>query len=351
MESYFTSRGLRLVVPLAMLLVIAPPAEATKVNPVYLHMGSGETTGFYYALGTMLCGLVNKGRAEHGVRCSLTDSEGSAENLEDIENARAELALVQMDTLSRFLAQTVEGKSGKKAVVSGNKRDDETRGKADSSPLRTLFSLHDELLHLAVRTNLEVASISQLPWHRFHLGTLGSGTAQTAQNVLTFLGANPEQISHGQYLPNFLLEDGLQSGKIDGVFLVSGLGSERLIKLATFFPMRFLPLEMFRLPVRQILPAYLHSATITGGVYPGNPNDIATFGIRSVLLARADVPESAIQLLVERVFKQLDRIKAFHPALANLKVEQMLADPLLPFHPAAARFYQQQGWLPALPPH
>ena len=49
--------------------------------------------------------------------------------------------------------------------------------------------------------------------------------------------------------------------------------------------------------------------------------------------------------LVRAVFTNLDRLRAMHPALAELEPRQMAALGLsAPLHPGAERYYVEQGW-------
>src|SRR3546814_15169031 len=43
----------------------------------FVSIGTGGVTGVYYAAGGAICRLVNKDRADHGVRCSVESTGGS----------------------------------------------------------------------------------------------------------------------------------------------------------------------------------------------------------------------------------------------------------------------------------
>ena len=52
---------------LATTLAAAPAVSANS----FITIGTGGVTGVYYPTGGAICRLVNKGRKEHGVRCSV----------------------------------------------------------------------------------------------------------------------------------------------------------------------------------------------------------------------------------------------------------------------------------------
>ncbi|MGI9306053.1 MAG: TAXI family TRAP transporter solute-binding subunit, partial [Gammaproteobacteria bacterium] len=62
----------------AALLPMAAHAEQ------FISIGTGGVTGVYYPTGGAICRLVNKGRKEHGVRCSAESTGGSVYNINTI---------------------------------------------------------------------------------------------------------------------------------------------------------------------------------------------------------------------------------------------------------------------------
>jgi TRAP-type uncharacterized transport system substrate-binding protein len=49
---------------------------------------------------------------------------------------------------------------------------------------------------------------------------------------------------------------------------------------------------------------------------------------------------------VKAVFDNFDEFKKLHPALANLKPEEMVKNGLsAPLHEGAARYYKEKGWI------
>src|SRR5690606_17385875 len=69
---------------------------------------------------------------------------------------------------------------------------------------------------------------------------------------------------------------------------------------------------------------YYAMATIPGGMYNANPDDVETYGVLATLVASANVPEETVYLLVKAVFENFDEFKSLHPAFANLSPENMV---------------------------
>ncbi len=50
----------------------------------FITIGTGSVTGVYYPAGGAICKLVNKGRQEHNIRCSVESTGGSIYNVNTI---------------------------------------------------------------------------------------------------------------------------------------------------------------------------------------------------------------------------------------------------------------------------
>ena len=91
---------------------------------------------------------------------------------------------------------------------------------------------------------------------------------------------------------------------------------------------------------------YYAYATIPAGLYPNNPQETKTYGVLATLVTSAKVPDEQIYAVVKAVFDNFEEFKKLHPALANLKPEDMIKNGLsAPLHPGAAKYYKEKGWI------
>lgn len=91
----------------------------------------------------------------------------------------------------------------------------------------------------------------------------------------------------------------------------------------------------------------ISNAVIPAGTYARQGNDVNSFGFRTLLMTRSDVPDQLITAILQGVFDDLDRVRRSHPALATLEASQMASSSILaPLHPAAEAFYRDRGLLP-----
>jgi TRAP-type uncharacterized transport system substrate-binding protein len=57
--------------------VWAAGSQPVRAQQQFITIGTGGVTGVYYPTGGAICRLVNKGRKEHGIRCSVESTGGS----------------------------------------------------------------------------------------------------------------------------------------------------------------------------------------------------------------------------------------------------------------------------------
>ena len=79
---------------------------------------------------------------------------------------------------------------------------------------------------------------------------------------------------------------------------------------------------------------------------PNNPDPTETYGVLATLVASAQTPADTVYQVVKAVFDNFDELKRLHPALANLKPENMIRDGLsAPLHEGTVRYYKERGWM------
>ena len=89
---------------------------------------------------------------------------------------------------------------------------------------------------------------------------------------------------------------------------------------------------------------YYAYARIPGEMYPGNPDPVATFGVKATLMTSSDVDADTVYAVVKAVFDNLDQFKKMHAALDLLHPRLMTSEGLsAPLHEGAARYFREQG--------
>ena len=305
---------------------LAAPALAQQK---FITVGTGGVTGVYYAAGGAICRLVNKDRAKHGIRCSVESTGGSVFNINTIKANELDLGFAQSDV--QFNA----------TKGMGNFKDAGAYG-----DLRAVFSVHPEPFTVLARKEAGVKSFADFKGKRFNVGNPGSGTRASLEELIAALGTKLTDFSLASELKADEHGPALCDGKIDGFFYGVGHPSANIQDPTTSCGAKLVSITG---PLVDKLVAdkpYYAKAVIPGGLYPNNPDATTTYGVLATVVASSKAPAESVYQVVKAVFDNFDEFKKLHPALANLKPENMVQDGLsAPLHEGAARYYKEKGWI------
>ena len=295
----------------------------------YITIGTGGVTGVYYAAGGAICRLVNKDRAKHNIRCSVESTGGSVFNVNTIKAGELDFGFAQSD-------------------IQYNAFNGVTQFQKDGAwgDLRAVFAVHPEPFTVVARKEAGVKQFSDFKGKRFNVGNPGSGTRASMEELLGAMGWKLSDFSLASELKADEHGPALCDGKIDGFFYAVGHPSANIQDPTTSCGAKLVPLAG---PVVDKLVAgkpYYGKVTIPGGMYPNNPDPTPTYGVLATVVTSAKTPDAVVYEVVRAVFENFDEFKKLHPALANLKPEDMVTQGLsAPLHPAAARYYREKGWV------
>lgn len=292
-------------------------------------IGTGGVTGVYYPTGGAICRLVNKTRAEHGIRCATESTAGSVANLEAVANKHGEFGIIQSD----WLHHAYYG-SDKFAKVGANR------------DLRVVFSIHSEPLTMLARADSGIKKIDDIKGKRVNLGGQGTGQRGTMETLMKVKGWSKSDFSLVTELKPSEQASALCAGDIDVMIYLIGHPSGA-IKEATSFCDTVL-VDVSGPEINKLVTDhdYYRLAEIPAGMYRGNDQKTASFGVQSALVTSASTSEETVYQLVKSVFESFDTFRKLHPAFVNLNKEEMVtvigSEPL---HPGAIKYYKEVGLL------
>ncbi|HKY93831.1 MAG TPA: TAXI family TRAP transporter solute-binding subunit, partial [Kiloniellales bacterium] len=286
-------------------------------------------TGVYYAVGGAICRLMNKDRKTHNIRCSVESTGGSTYNVNTIKEGELDFGMAQSDV-------QYNAYHGEETFKDGGAH----------TELRAVFSVHPEPFTVLAHPDAGVTKFEDFKGKRFNVGNPGSGTRASMDRLLAAMGWTLADFSLASELKADEHGPALCDGKIDGFYYAVGHPSANIQDPTTTCAAKLVPLTG---PVIDQLVAdnpYYAKATIPGGMYKNNPDDIETYGVMATLVTSANTSEDAVYLLVKAVFENFDEFKSLHPAFAHLDPQKMITDGLsAPLHPGAEKYYREKGWL------
>ncbi len=294
----------------------------------FITIGTGGVTGVYYPTGGAICRLVNANRAETGLRCSAESTGGSVYNTRTIREGELDFGVVQSDVQ----AAAIEG-SGAFA------EDGAFEG------LRALFSIHPEPMHLMARVDSGIETVADLAGHRVNIANPGSGTRVLAETLMSYSGLSKEDFSLAAELASAEQAGALCDGNIEATIWAAGLPNGATQEATSTCEVKLIPLDGPNIDkLLEENPAYA-AATIPGGMYAGNTEDIPSWGPRATMVTSANTPDEVVYAVVKAVFDNFDDFKRLHPAFADLDEKEMISAGLTAeIHPGALKYYQERGW-------
>ncbi|MGG5141914.1 TAXI family TRAP transporter solute-binding subunit [Alcaligenes ammonioxydans] len=309
----------------AMLLSPLPASAQQK----FVSIGTGGVTGVYYAAGGAICRLVNKDRGTDGVRCSVESTGGSVFNVNTIKAGELDLGVVQSDV--GYNAYNGEG---------------QFKDGGAYKKLRSVFSIHPEPFTVLSRKEANINTFDDFKGKRFNVGNPGSGTRASMDQLLQAMGLDNSFFSLASELRPDEHGPALCDGKIDGFIYGVGHPSANIQDPTTSCGAKLVPLTGAAVDKLVETYPYYAKAVIPGGLYPNNPDDVQTYGVLATFVTSEDVPEESVYNVVKAVFDNFDDFKRLHPALANLKKEDMVKNGLsAPLHKGAEKYFKEKGLL------
>ena len=307
---------------------LALGAQSAVAEETFITIGTGGQTGVYYVVGQSICRLVNRGTAEHNIKCTAPSTGGSIDNINAIKNGDRQMGVAQSD----WQFHAYNGSS----QFEGDKFD----------KLRAVFSVHGEPFTVVARADAGVKNFDDLKGKRVNIGNPGSGQRATMDVVMDAKGWSLDDFALASELKAAEQAGALGDNKIDAMIYTVGHPAGAIQEATTTTDATLVNVDGDAIAKLVEDNPYYAWATIPGGMYKGNDEDTTTFGVKAPFVSSSDVPEDVIYQVVKAVFDNFDRFKKLHPAFENLKPEDMISAGLsAPLHDGAAKYYKEQGWM------
>jgi len=309
--------------------MVAGAAQAADQR--FITIGTGGVTGVYYPTGGAICRLVNKGRKDHGIRCSVESTGGSVYNINTIREGELEFGVAQSDWQYH--------------AYNGTSKFEEAGAFED---LRAVFSVHPEPFTVVARADSDIANFDDLKGKRVNIGNPGSGQRGTMEVLLEAKGMSTDDFSLASELKSSEQAAALGDNKVDAIVFTVGHPNGSIKEATTTVDANLVNVTGDVVDKLIADNPFYAKATIPGGMYKGSDDDTTTFGVKATFVSSTDVPEDVIYEVVSAVFENFDRFKKLHPAFADLKEEDMISGGLsAPLHAGAVKYYAEKGWLNA----
>ena len=212
--------------------------------------------------------------------------------------------------------------------------------------LRAIFSIHPEPFTLIVRKDSGIKKLDDLKGKRVNIGNPGSGQRGTMEVLMKAKGWTKSTFKKVTELSSLEQSKALCDDNIDAVVFTVGHPSESVREATTACDGQLV--NVTGPEVDKLIKDYdyYRMATIPGGTYKGNPEDIKTFGVGATFVTSSGVSEKIIYNVVKAVFENFKTFRNYHPSFLNLNKSEMIKDGLsAPLHRGAIKYYKEAGLL------
>ncbi|KJR31829.1 C4-dicarboxylate ABC transporter substrate-binding protein [Vibrio navarrensis] len=295
----------------------------------FITIGTGSVTGVYYPTGGAICKLINKGRKEHNIRCSVESTGGSGYNVNTIRAGELDFGVVQSD--SQYNGYNGLGEFSEFGPY---------------KKLRAVFSLHTEPFNIIVRSDSGIEGLKDLAGKRVNIGNPGSGDRATMGVVMNAMGWTNDSFKLASELKGSERSQALCDNKIDAFIYMVGHPNGSIKEATTSCDAKLISATGPQIDKLVTDNPYYTYTTVPADMYRGTNTDVKSFGVAATLVTSADVSDAVAYNVAKAVFEDFDTFKRLHPAFANLKKEDMVkAGISIPLHPGAVKYYKEMGLL------
>lgn len=292
-----------------------------------LSIATGGTGGVYFPVGGAYAELINRYLDGYTAVAEVTGA--SVENVGLVARGDSDFAFALADTVLQAYAGI--GRFGPDGDL------------PQLANLRAIAVAYSNTVHIVTLADSGIRSLQDLRGRRVSVGAPGSGTEVSAQTILAANGITYADISE-QFLNFNETADALRDGQIDAGFWSVGAPTSSILSLAETRPIRIIPLTEEEIANAIAADPTFAAVTLPAGTYTGQTEDVPTIGTPNVIIVARELEDEIVYGFLSILYEHIDEVIAVHPSANETSPELTLSASPIPLHPAAVRYYQDQGF-------
>ena len=291
-------------------------------------IGTGSSTGTYYATGANICLMTNKNRNTSTARCNTVSTKGSVYNINAIISGKFNFGIAQNDIIFQAYNGIEKFKNNKK------------------KNLRSVMKIYEEPLTLIVTKESNIQTLEQIKGKRINIGVQGSGTRVIVDRLLS-LNSLIDTISISELNTKQTMK-AMQNGTIDGFFIVTGHPNPGIKLLALKTKIDIVNIDTNNFPPLNILlkqNPYYSATTINEGTYSGVIGTRETFGVSAILITNKNTNDTLVTSLIDSILKDFEDFKQLNLVYKDMNKKSII-DIDIPLHNGVKTYYKDKGLIP-----
>jgi TRAP transporter TAXI family solute receptor len=321
MKSGLTMMRLWLAIA-SVIAALGAPSSADAREPSWpetLTIATASPGGTYHVYGEGLARLLTR---KLGLPVFTRETEGPVENLKLLEAGEIQLAFVTLGIAQQGWNGTGEWTGGRQLRAA-----------------RALFPMYDTPFQFVVRADSSVQSVADLAGKQVGIGPQG-GTG----GVYTPLLFKALNIGASFVTGSWTEQMGrLNARSLDALVVVAGVPVPEVSELERSGQARYLTLAPSQIVAIRLALPEIAPSIIAAGTYASLRRAYRTVGVYNFAVARANLPDSLVDAILETVFRNPDDMMDIHPAAAESVPSNFSRNTILPFHDGAARWYNNNA--------
>jgi len=323
------------MIPLAMAFVVAISAagvgSSDRARAADVIIGAGDESPVHFNVGRALCRAISK--SKQAMTCAVERIVGgdAAEPLAVLGNLRdgtIDIGVAPSDWL--YHAYTASG-----PVEFMDARFEN---------LRILMLLHGEPFTVVARRDAGISKLADLAGKRVNIGVPGSDQRVVMQQVMKAMGWSRDSFTLADELTGPEQSLALCHDRIQAMVAIVAHPDAALAKTMALCDAGLVEITGPEITKLIVDKPYFSVTEIPAGSYENQTAAVKTFGVRVVAVVSEDMPDTTAYDIVQAVFGNFDSFKRLHPALRQLRPQDMKSEgDVAPMHPGAIRKYNEIG--------
>lgn len=302
-------------------LLAAASAQADKSDwPENFTVGTASQGGTYYVYGS---GWANFIADELDISGGGEVTGGPTQNLALVHNGNAAFGLTTMGPAADAL-------SGKSPLAPGVKMDN----------VCAMFPMYETPFSITALADSGIESISDIPdGARIGFGPAASTSDTYFPEILKTLGVEFDRRNGGWTDLGSQLQDGL----LDVIAFAAGIPIPAVSQLEVQTDVNII--EFNEDEINTVLENFpVAEFMIPASTYSTLDEDSRVVSMWNFSIAGCDLPEDFVYEVTKRTMENNDRMRSIHRSAETTIPENISHNTVLPFHPGAARWYEENGY-------
>ena len=306
------------------LLGLASPSGGAEKQLV---IATSTIGGAFYPIGGKLAALWS--RVIPGTAITAQVTAGGVENARLISQDKVELGIIPSD----MAYNAVEGKP---PFVDKEK-------KPSPIALGFMVNLNPSVVHFVVLRDSPFNSVRDLKGKRVAVGAAGSAVEYRSRILLEAYGYKYDRDVKPVFLGAEESTQVLKDGLADAVCLTAGIPTAAVMDIATFKPIKLIPLdeEVIAKVLRE--HPYLMRFGIPKNAYKGIDQECITVANTGQLYASPRLDPGIVYQMTKTMFDNMAEVQGSHGSMKDWNKDFAVALKVAKFHPGAERYFKEAG--------